>query len=249
MLDNKNELGNKQFQSINILRLTFFLLFASICCMIFLFIRVSLTKSIFFGFLVWNLFLAWVPYIIALVMTWLYNGIRINLFLKIILCIFGIFWLIFYPNAPYIFSDFIHLINWPNQTVNNELLGGRINFMWFDIILNSSFAFVGHFIGLISIFMIHKIVWNLFNRLFSWIYISIAMLFGGFGIYLGRFIRMNSWDVLVNPLDTIAEIIFHFFDLKALSFSILYGFFIFLTYIALYSFQNIYNDKKSKPGS
>jgi uncharacterized membrane protein len=244
------ELRNKKdynvFDLTKLLKLTFALLFASIGCSIFYFVRLKITKSIFLRFLLWNLYLAWVPYILSVMMVLFAKHIKNIKLMKILMIFFGIFWLLFYPNAPYIFSDFIHLINRSSPIIRTHFLVSSKSLIWYDIIFNSAFAFLGHLLGLISIFLVHKTFSRVFIHHFGWAHICVAMYLGGFGISLGRFIRLNSWDIVFRPFHTMLEVVQYMFNLKVILFSLVFGFFIFLSYLVLYFFQNIEkNDKLS----
>ncbi len=135
------------------------------------------------GFLYWNLFLAWVPYLGSLAMMALYcspNGRRWAIFPALV-------WLAFFPNAPYLVTDIIHLpevapFGWGSN------LGLLVLFAW-----------LGLFLAVISLHMVHLVVEDLFGRVVGWL--SVAALIGlcSMGIYLGRVERWNSWDVLRHP--------------------------------------------------
>ncbi|MCK4799264.1 MAG: DUF1361 domain-containing protein, partial [Spirochaetes bacterium] len=103
----------------NIVNLTLILIIASISCLILSLIRINLTGSIRYTFYIWNLFLAWIPYIISFFLYRYYFNDSYKK--KKIFLIFGTFFLlIFYPNASYILSDLIHVIRLPIYTYNNS---------------------------------------------------------------------------------------------------------------------------------
>jgi uncharacterized membrane protein len=210
---------------------------ASIGCTCVLVLRIMVVKSYRYMYLVWNLFLAWVPYALALCMVFFASRIRNRRKLKLCIILVGIFWFLFYPNAPYILTDFIHLIK------VQPLISDRISFitndgiLWYDIVLNSSFAFIGHLIGLVSLVFFHDLTRVLYNRWVGWVIAIFATISGGYGIYLGRFARLNSWHLFTKPVPSLKMIIENLFNTKALLFSLSFGFFIFLTYIVVYSFR------------
>jgi uncharacterized membrane protein len=145
----------------------------------------------------------------------------------------GLAWLFFYPNAPYILTDFIHVI-WgqrahdarPPLITANALL-------WYDIVLNSAFAFVGHLIGLISLLTLHRLTQAAYGRRWGWAFVLVAIGLGGYGIYIGRFERLNSWDILRAPLRTLHVGFRNLVNLKAVAFSLSFALFIFLTYLVV----------------
>ena len=132
-----------------------------------------------FRYLIWNLFLAWVPFVLALLF---YDGQRRRM-RGPGLVVLGALWLVFFPNAPYIVTDFIHL--------NRDPLSP----LWFDGLTIGAFAATGLLLGLGSLYLVQSAV----RRELGWIVVSASLLLGSVGIYLGRFMRLNSWDFFTNP--------------------------------------------------
>lgn len=162
----------------------------SIICVALSFFRVYKTGSIRFVFLNWNLFLAFVPWAItSLVM--ITPRLRKN---KWVLVPVLLSWILFFPNAPYILTDLFHL-----------RLETKVP-VWYDLVLILSFAWTGLWYGLMSLSDIEKILAEFIKQ--RWVtFISITLLFiSGFGIYLGRYMRFNSWDIIQEPLPVFAEI-------------------------------------------
>jgi uncharacterized membrane protein len=137
------------------------------------------------GFLLWNLFLAWLPLVFALLACDAYrSGTAGNW------RFFGLAgaWLLFFPNAPYIFTDVIHLAN---------RFHGQF---WVDLVLILICALTGLVLGFVSLFLMQSVVSRMFGRAASWLFIAGIAGLSGVGIYLGRFLRFNSWDVVFKPL-------------------------------------------------
>lgn len=155
-----------------------------------LIVRVFLTGRIHYVFLNWNLFLAFLPLVFTQMLSWETPIFR-NTWIR-----YGIVgtWLLFFPNAPYILTDLFHL------TKNSAVP------VWFDLILILSYAWTGLIAGFISLKRIEVTVFgNLSQR--SIVLLSSALIFASaFGIYLGRFLRFNSWDVLHRPGVLLGEI-------------------------------------------
>lgn len=168
----------------------FFLFFLSIACLSLSLLRVFHTHSPMFIFLNWNLFLAFIPW--ALLQVVLINpSLQKN---KGILYSLLATWLLFFPNAPYILTDLFHL----QRNLDMPI--------WFDLILILSFAWTGLLFGFLSLWDLEKILSTRFKLVYVRS-ISILMLFAGsFGIYLGRYLRWNSWDILTEPLNIIYNI-------------------------------------------
>ena len=199
-------------------------------------IRIQLTGTFRYVSLVWNLFLAWIPYVLALQIKRLSSSRIVTTNRKLSMLAIGVVWLFFYPNAPYILTDFIHIIEDTHTSVFPRSLITTNAVLWYDIILNSAFSFIGHFIGLISLVLLHRLIDAAYKKYVGWTVALVAMLLGGYGIYLGRFERLNSWDVFKHPLSTARIVFVNLFNAKAMLFAGCFGFFIFLTYLIVYSF-------------
>lgn len=155
-------------------------------CAAMLVARVALSGRLSFGFLAWNLFLAAVPLAATTALRGL-DAMRAPIVLRAML---AALWLLFLPNAPYILTDFIHL--YPKPAVP----------LWFDSLLLLSFAGTGVAMAYRSLFDVEEMIARRFGSVAAVSVSSIALLLCGFGIYLGRFRRLNSWDVLHEPWGT-----------------------------------------------
>ncbi|MCX6754511.1 MAG: DUF1361 domain-containing protein [Candidatus Nomurabacteria bacterium] len=159
-------------------------------------IILNILRVIFWGkvsliFILWNIFLAFIPFVISSLLL-LYS--KKEKFNKIIL-FFGLFlWLLFIPNAPYIITDFIHL----GSTRSIPLI--------FDILLIFSSALIGLIFFFYSLFQIEQIIKNKYSNKVTSIIIGFVIMLVSFGVYLGRFLRFNSWDVFVNNKSLVISI-------------------------------------------
>ena len=144
-----------------------------------------------FFFLIWNLFLAFIPLGTAFLIRRRYDNGKRNKFLYLPLLMF---WLLFLPNSPYILTDLFHLKS-------------RSMPMWFDLILILTFAWNGLMAGLISVSIVQEIVHKLTNKWFSWFVVFSSIFASGFGIYLGRYLRWNSWDLINQPSNLIKDVL------------------------------------------
>ena len=162
------------------------LAFATALCTLMLIVRALYDgSSTHFG-LQWNLFLAWLPMLGALVA---YNlGKRYGRRAWPLILPFLGLWLLFFPNAPYILTDFIHL-----RPVGDVPL-------WYDLILVITYALTGVFLGLVSLYLMQSLVRRAFGAVTSWVFTLGVLAVTGFGVYLGRFPRWNSWDLLTDPI-------------------------------------------------
>jgi uncharacterized membrane protein len=170
---------------------TFFsLVLASGMCLALLVFRMSYPNGSDYRFLAWNLFLAWIPFLLAVV---LYDRDRRGL-RTAVLSGLGAAWLLFLPNAPYIVTDFIHV---------GRVSGAPI---WFDASMTASFAGVGLVLGLGSVILVQGVIERHLGRAAGWLMLAPIFLLCSAGIYLGRVHRFNSWDAITQPgslLDTL----------------------------------------------
>ncbi|MFO7635654.1 MAG: DUF1361 domain-containing protein [Caldilinea sp.] len=154
--------------------------------------RAWYTDTLVFFFLNWNLFLAWVPFVLASMLAALaQRRPRPRLFLVMLLGT----WLLFFPNAPYIISDLMHLASRQGVPI------------WYDAILIFSYAWNGLLLGFASLWLVQQVIADRFGAVVGWLFAMSSLLAAGFGIYLGRFQRWNSWDLFVNPLDLATDIV------------------------------------------
>jgi uncharacterized membrane protein len=228
--------------------LSVLLVLASLGCVLLFGARWAISRSLSYRYLLWNLLLAFVPYIVAALAMMAERrgtekGGRSS---GLIIAFLGLFWLFFYPNAPYIFTDFIHVFNRSYlRAVPAEWIGLNA-LIWYDIIMNAAFAFIGHFIGLVSMWLIERVTRRAFGRVVSRFLVAAAILLSGFGIYLGRFSRLNSWDVLSSPLRVAAEVLEAVRDPKAILFSSVFSLFIALSFGALVAFKRIGSEDRPR---
>ncbi len=158
------------------------LLAASALCVLLVVYRRHHTGDPFYDFLVWNLVLAWVPLTLALAA---YAGARRGG--GPVVVVLGVLWLLFFPNAPYLLTDFIHL----HESLTTPL--------WYDALMLAACAWVGLALGFASLYVMQTIWERAAGPFVSWLAVVGALALASFGVYLGRFLRFNSWDALVHP--------------------------------------------------
>ena len=153
-----------------------------------------------FRFLVWNLILAWIPMLLALV---IYDRYRRGTALTRLAPLAAL-WLLFLPNAPYIVTDFIHL----SATTPAPL--------WFDGVEVSAFAWTGMLLGFVSLYLVHAVARHRLGGLLGWLGVLAALALVSVGVYLGRVKRWNSWDLLTQPGSMVAQLHTHLADSASL---------------------------------
>jgi uncharacterized membrane protein len=143
-----------------------------------------------YRFLLWNLVLAWVPLVAALAF---YDRYRRGAgFLRLLP--WAALWLLFLPNAPYLVTDFVHLSQQPHTP------------LWFDGLLFAAFGVVGLLLGFASLYLVHAVVRHRFGPVRGWACVAASLALTSAGICLGRFLRWNSWDVLLRPGARLAQL-------------------------------------------
>ncbi len=196
---------------------------ATLFCLILFRIRITLSDTTEYAFLIWNLFLAWIP----LGMAYTVSFTKKRRYVLLTAPFTAFLWLLFFPNAPYILTDLQHLSR-PHTGVP----------VWFDMLLINWFAWTGILLGVFSLFMMHDIVRRIIGRWAGWVFVLVVSTLSGLGIYLGRFLRWNSWDLLFHPLELVGNLIQYALNpsMQSIVFiGVFSAFFIFI-YITLYAF-------------
>jgi uncharacterized membrane protein len=166
------------------------LILSSLFSLVLLTIRIIATDRLVFLFLPWNLFLAFVPYYIVTSLIanpgWIENKFKF--------CLTFLLWLVFIPNSFYILTDLFHL----------ELTADSPR--WFDLTMIFSFAWNGMLLGILSVRKMETITGLFLKKRNTVFFLYPVMWLIAFGIYIGRYLRFNSWDILTNPFSLFGEI-------------------------------------------
>jgi uncharacterized membrane protein len=163
--------------------LGFFIFIGAMICA-----RIVYSGSMLFVFLSWNVFLAWIPFWISRYLG--KPGFTDNLTHNVL---FGC-WLLFFPNALYITTDLIHLEMDSNVP------------KWFDAILLFTSSAVGLLMALVSLLRVEHFLDRRFGKKIMPVIMLLILFMGSFGVYLGRFLRYNSWDVVSKPWDLMSTV-------------------------------------------
>ena len=196
-------------------------------------VRSEVSGTVHYAFLIWNLFLAWIPFIIA---YFTYTAPLRRKQIYVVVPIAAFFWLIFFPNAPYILTDFQHLAGvWRDVPV------------WYDVMLLIWFAFTGLLLGIVSLFLMQEIIRSEFGSCVGWGFVAVVAGLSSAGIYMGRFLRWNSWDILRNP----AGVALYTFErvqdpsLQSIGFTGLFALFFLFLYVTLYTFGHLLMERQA----
>ncbi|MBN2392199.1 MAG: DUF1361 domain-containing protein [Anaerolineae bacterium] len=184
--------------------------------------RVVIGRTWDFYSMLWNLFLAWTPYLSSVWAMYLHEKHPRRWWALLIP--FAIT-LAFFPNAPYIVTDFLHL-------------GVRSTIpLWFDIGMLATFAWTGIILGIYALRLMQEIVRVWVGRWLSWGFVLAVLGMSGMGIYLGRFLRWNSWDLVLQPKAILYDIAVRlrnpFGHLSTYGVTLMFAALMFVCYLAL----------------
>lgn len=156
--------------------------------------RCFMSGSTHFLFLNWNLFLAGIPLLLSRLLMYNENITKAKLLFLLPM------WLLFFPNAPYILTDLFHLGN--THTMPK----------WFDLLMILLFAWAGLFAGFKSLQDIQRMLAKFMSERKSMLVVVVLLFIAAFGVYIGRFERWNSWDLIVHPFGVIKDVLEKFTD-------------------------------------
>ena len=156
--------------------------------------RVIYTGRITFLGLVWNMFLAYIPY--ALTGFGERKPQRIRNRYSFLL--FFLLWLLCIPNSFYIMTDLYHLGDYYNDFIAPQ---------WFDLAVILSFAWNGLLLGILSVRQMEKIIQSRTSKFHELIFLYPVMWLSALGVNTGRYLRFNSWDVLADPFQLMRELV------------------------------------------
>lgn len=187
-----------------------------------LLLRVKLTHDMYLLFLIWNLALGYIPYSLSSQLKTTVPGT-----FKFYLLLLG--WLLFIPNSFYLLTDFVHL----HHLSDLQYI--------FDALLLTCFSIAGFYAGITSMLQIRSLLEMKYsNKTCRRILISLCYL-TSFGVYLGRILRFNSWDILSNPIKLFTTIIKSLDNFHVYEFTFLFGTFI----VIVYGISHLLSDPKS----
>ena len=206
----------------------FALALASVVLTVLVAYRIIAGAQVRHAYLVWNLFLAWLP----LALAWRVQMLeRRGAPRDWKFWATASAWLLFFPNAPYIFTDLVHLTSrWQSR-------------YWADLTLILLFAMTGFLLGFLSLYLMQSLVARRFGWRMGWLFVAVVAGLSSFGIYLGRFLRWNTWDVLLNPLELLRDVggmaVHPLAHGGPVRFQLLFALFLFLAYLMLYTLTHL----------
>ncbi|WP_151735760.1 DUF1361 domain-containing protein ['Paenibacillus yunnanensis' Narsing Rao et al. 2020] len=184
----------------------------------------------YYDFLLWNLFLAWVPFLFSMAAHELDKRRSLGLLALPL----GIAWLLFFPNAPYLMTDLLHLTIRKSVYIVNGEVQSRF---WYDLMVLLLFTWSGWLTGFFSLYQFQNVICRKRGQLFSWIFVLAACALGGYGVLLGRVYRLNSWDVLTDRHQLI-KLVGESLNRQSLYFSLFIALVLLVIYATLYFLMN-----------
>lgn len=154
-------------------------------------LRVVLFHSFLFGYMVWNILLAGVPLGVAALLM---KRLQTSSWLDTPNVLLTALWLGFLPNSFYVVTDLIHIAEVSNET------------LLFDSVMLFSFAVAGLLLGYAAVIPVHRALLRRVNRASAHRVIAGVFFLCGYAIYLGRYMRWNTWDVLINPIGLLSNV-------------------------------------------
>lgn len=214
------------------------LMFASLASVVLVVARICWTGRLgAYAFLIWNLFLAWLPLVFALLAC---ENYRSGLGKKWRFWSLTGTWLLFFPNAPYILTDLIHLTTY------------RFPHFWVDLTPVLLCALTGLVVGFVSLYLMQSVVRQMFGPITSWLFIAAVAALSGMGIYVGRFMRLNTWDIVFKPVKLYHGVggwVSDPFANQTAVFPLLFAAFLFVAYLMLYALTHLRPDQAVAGGA
>ena len=208
------------------------LIFATIVCIGLIVSRAVITGNSRYWYLIVNVLLAWLPLCFALLtranyLTRKANSDRAD---WKFFALFGA-WLLFFPNASYICTDLVHLTN------------RFIQYFWLDLAVILSAAFTGLILGFVSLYLMQSLVAQRLGKTIGWSFVFCVSAVSSFGVYLGRFLRFNSWHVVTKPDELLhgmnSAVHSLFSEPRLFAFLALFTIFTFTAYVILYAMAHM----------
>jgi len=207
---------------------------ASVMCLAMIAARVWFSGTGDYGFLIWNLLLAWIPLVFAIVASAAAASRRLVGWL--VLTLSALVWLLFFPNSLYIVTDFQHI----------GAMGAGVP-TWYDVMVVVWFAWTGLLLGVVSLYLMQRLVERALGTGLGWWFVLGVTALASVGIYVGRFLRWNSWQVFSDPAVMTDPVWERLHDPagneRLVAFTLLYGLFFLFVYGSLRLFAALVKEE------
>ncbi len=200
------------------------------CFIAYYLISAFVIRKYIYTFILWNLFLAMVPLGFAFLLQ---LSLRKRGKLRVREYVLGIMWLLFFPNAPYLITDLVHMNAMPFYELGITSVGIEY---WISLLHIGGGVIFGLFTGMYSLMIIHKIIMHQAGTTAGNIALVCICGLAGYGVYIGRFVRLNSWDIL-QPSYVLDALISQI-NMHGVVLSLLFAVFTLICYLLFYMFTN-----------
>ncbi len=191
-------------------------------------IRIVYTNDLSYIFYGWNLFLAIIPWLCS---SSLQKHTSIGFTTILLLTL----WLLFLPNAPYVITDIFH------YELREPIP------MWYDLLIVTTAAWNGLLLGIVSLMQVEKFLQNFWGKIWVQGFVFTSLMLCGYGVYIGRYSRYNSWDIVTKPqhilLDSLHQIRHPFQNYHVWAFTGLFGIMLTIIYFTLQQLKASNNSK------
>lgn len=196
--------------------------------LVLVFVRIVYTNDLSYIFYAWNLFLATIPLLCS-------SKIQKQKTIGIKTVALLVLWLLFLPNAPYVITDIFH------YELREPIP------MWYDLLIVTTAAWNGLLLGIVSLMQVEKFLLNFWHKKWVQSFVFISLMLCGYGVYIGRYSRYNSWDIITKPqhilLDSLHQIRHPFQNFQVWAFTGLFGFMLTIVYFTLQQLKTSNNSK------
>lgn len=196
-------------------------------------------------FLIWNTFLAWIPVGLVIVLD-LVSLLKNKLSRRVLFLVVGLLWLFFYPNAAYMITDMLH--PFARYPVSGYRFWQEISF-WDHLLTLFFVALLGLALGNASLASVHHLVRRSYGSVVGWVFAIAVLGLSSFGVYLGRFNRWNSWDIIKRPFHVLEEMVIYFSDIEHLRHTMAFCKWIFIITLFSYVILNLFGAMKNSKGT
>ena len=186
----------------------------------------------YFNFLIWNLFLGWIPFLFSSIT---YGLSRLKWKGALLLAIpSAMMWLLFFPNSSYIITDLLHLTTRSSRYFSQNTTEYKY---WYDLMVVLMFVWAGLLVGFVSMYQIQQVIYERWGRALSWIFVIGGTALASYGVLLGRVYRLNSWDAFTNR-DLLVSLMQESVRRPSLAFCMFFGTFLLTVYLTFYYLMN-----------
>lgn len=176
-----------------------------------------------YSFMLWNLALAWIPYGCSFLVAAIDHRSPRGRTLPMV--VLSLVWLAFYPNAPYLVTDLLYLRGWTPIP------------LWYDVFMLAAFAWAGCLLGVASLCTMQRLVAKHAGELAGYVAAAVAIGLTGVGVYLGRVVRLNSWDLVLRPHRVFIGAVASLQHREGVLFTLVFSGFLSVCYVAMNAFD------------